>query len=112
MGRIAEHQANDHANAATRHDTSIAPKRRQRTTMTKDNDASSGSPALERFLSFRSFRKKVFGDLEAINAVEHATLLRGCGLPRVDKYVLKRFLIARKFDVEKAYGMLMTYIDW
>jgi len=70
------------------------------------------SSSADQYISTTAFRKKVFGDLEAINAVEHATLLRGYGLPRVDKYVLKRFLIARKFDVEKAYEMLMTYIDW
>ena len=31
------------------------------------------------------FRMKVFGDLEAVNSVDHAALLQGYGLPKLDR---------------------------
>ncbi len=42
------------------------------------------STSADQYASAATLREKVFDDLEALNAVGHATLLRGYGLPRVD----------------------------
>jgi len=55
---------------------------------------------------------RVFGDLEIVNSVNHTALLRGYVLPKLDGATLKRFLVARKFDVEEGFKMLMNYVQW
>jgi hypothetical protein len=75
------------------------------------NNRTKGS-AWEHALAQAELRQKVYNDLDVMDSVDHATLLRGKFFPLVDAYTLKRFLVARKYDVENASQMLMNYIGW
>ena len=51
-------------------------------------------------------------ELESLSAFDHITPQSESVFPAIDDATLLRFLIARNFNVENAYNMLIKYIHW